>query len=366
MTHIFALPFRKKLPQINNATYDLIYKVLKTPKLKIYVIDDPTELIRFCRYLHNICSLRNVQQSINKVTSAAIRLADALTNGGHAVELNQYLADGAVVSKTICPDEEIAKAKVYMNNISAKLIEKWEELVWKLEDFKFSKIETKEDSYAVDKILTERIPEWKEDVFLITERHIEQLETCLTSLNSFGEQLKESPDIVYQWLLFYDHLGYTVERSMIIPKSFCQLLETRDVLKAVNELESKIKIAQISDYRIAFGHEERAFIKKHWPNRLEEKDKLIQLAIYVSMCRLAGEAALDNDYNKFGFWDTPPHDLNNNIRTWCSEESEFVFRSLTKKNGRMRHDCANDLLSCHTADDNIIDAMNNHYLTEQN
>lgn len=46
------LPFRKKLPQINNATYDAIYKVLKSPKLKTYVIDDSQYLMAFESFDH--------------------------------------------------------------------------------------------------------------------------------------------------------------------------------------------------------------------------------------------------------------------------------------------------------------------------
>lgn len=46
------LPFRKKLPQINNATYDIIYKILKKPALKTYVIDDSQYLMAFESFDH--------------------------------------------------------------------------------------------------------------------------------------------------------------------------------------------------------------------------------------------------------------------------------------------------------------------------
>ena len=46
------LPFRKKLPQINNATYDVIYKILKNPQLKTYVIDDSQYLMAFESFDH--------------------------------------------------------------------------------------------------------------------------------------------------------------------------------------------------------------------------------------------------------------------------------------------------------------------------
>lgn len=41
------LPFRKKLPKIDNATYSKIEKVLSEPKLKTYVIDDSQFLLAF-------------------------------------------------------------------------------------------------------------------------------------------------------------------------------------------------------------------------------------------------------------------------------------------------------------------------------
>lgn len=46
------LPFRKKIPKIDNATYDKIYKVLKEPKLKKYVIDDSQYLMAFESFDH--------------------------------------------------------------------------------------------------------------------------------------------------------------------------------------------------------------------------------------------------------------------------------------------------------------------------
>ena len=46
------LPFRKKIPKIDNATYDKIYKSLKEPKLKKYVIDDSQYLMAFESFDH--------------------------------------------------------------------------------------------------------------------------------------------------------------------------------------------------------------------------------------------------------------------------------------------------------------------------
>lgn len=46
------LPFRKKLPKVDNATYEKIYKVLKKPELKKYVIDDSQYLMAFESFDH--------------------------------------------------------------------------------------------------------------------------------------------------------------------------------------------------------------------------------------------------------------------------------------------------------------------------
>lgn len=46
------LPFRKKLPMANNARYETIYKGLKEPKLKTYVIDDSQYLMAFESFDH--------------------------------------------------------------------------------------------------------------------------------------------------------------------------------------------------------------------------------------------------------------------------------------------------------------------------
>ena len=47
------LPFRKKLPVVNNATYGKILKVLSNPGLKKYVIDDSQYLMAFESFDHD-------------------------------------------------------------------------------------------------------------------------------------------------------------------------------------------------------------------------------------------------------------------------------------------------------------------------
>lgn len=44
------LPFRKRLPVVNNATYGTIIKTLSAPKLKTYVIDDSQYLLAFAAF----------------------------------------------------------------------------------------------------------------------------------------------------------------------------------------------------------------------------------------------------------------------------------------------------------------------------
>lgn len=46
------LPFRKKLPMANNATYTTIYSGLKAPRLKKYAIDDSQYLMAFESFDH--------------------------------------------------------------------------------------------------------------------------------------------------------------------------------------------------------------------------------------------------------------------------------------------------------------------------
>lgn len=44
------LPFRKKIPKVDNASYSKIMKVLSEPKLKKYVIDDSQYLLAFAMF----------------------------------------------------------------------------------------------------------------------------------------------------------------------------------------------------------------------------------------------------------------------------------------------------------------------------
>lgn len=46
------LPFRKKIPKVDNARYSHIYKILQKPGLKTYVIDDSQYLLAFESFDH--------------------------------------------------------------------------------------------------------------------------------------------------------------------------------------------------------------------------------------------------------------------------------------------------------------------------
>lgn len=46
------LPFKKKLPKVDNATYNKIYKSLEGPRLKTYAIDDSQYLMAFESFDH--------------------------------------------------------------------------------------------------------------------------------------------------------------------------------------------------------------------------------------------------------------------------------------------------------------------------
>lgn len=165
----------------------------------------------------------------------------------------------------------------------------------------------------------------------------------------FSHEIKNSVDYITCDL---DELRKNASNTevMIVPMSLCQLFEMSEILCSIVSLRGQIKEN--------FEKEEQAFIAKYWPDRLDVKDKIIQLAIYVSMCRLSGTAALGKEYNKFGYWDTPYDDLKNEkIAVWCNNDAPYVFRSLSRRVGRMRHDSIKDLLICHKHDESIKNKM---------
>lgn len=98
------LPFRKKLPMVNGATYRTIIKGLSAPKLKAYAIDDSQYLLAFEFFD------RAKETGYNKFTDIALNFRnliqfvitstppDCIVYFLHHVETN---ADGTLKAKTI-------------------------------------------------------------------------------------------------------------------------------------------------------------------------------------------------------------------------------------------------------------------------
>lgn len=98
------LPFRKKLPMVNGATYHTIIKGLSAPKLKAYAIDDSQYLLAFeffdraketgyNKFTDIALNFRNIIQFV--ITSTP---PDCIVYFLHHVETN---ADGTLKAKTI-------------------------------------------------------------------------------------------------------------------------------------------------------------------------------------------------------------------------------------------------------------------------
>ena len=98
------LPFRKKLPKVDNATYEKIYKVLKEPKLKKYVIDDSQYLMAFESFDHaketGYGKFTNMALNFRNLIDFIIRgtPADCIVYMLHHTELSD---DGKLKAKTL-------------------------------------------------------------------------------------------------------------------------------------------------------------------------------------------------------------------------------------------------------------------------
>lgn len=98
------LPFRKKLPKVDNATYEKIYKVLKEPKLKKYVIDDSQYLMAFESFDHaketGYGKFTNMALNFRNLIDLIIRgtPADCIVYMLHHTELSE---DGKLKAKTL-------------------------------------------------------------------------------------------------------------------------------------------------------------------------------------------------------------------------------------------------------------------------
>lgn len=98
------LPFRKKLPKIDNATYGRIFKALQAPKLKTYVIDDSQYLMAFESFDHaketGYAKFTNMAVNFRNLISFVINQTppDVIVYFLHHTELSD---DGRIKAKTL-------------------------------------------------------------------------------------------------------------------------------------------------------------------------------------------------------------------------------------------------------------------------
>lgn len=98
------LPFRKKLPKVDNATYDKIYKILKNPNGKVYVIDDSQYLMAFESFDHakdtGYAKFTNMALNFRNLIDFIIRNTpeDVIVYMLHHTELSD---DGRLKAKTL-------------------------------------------------------------------------------------------------------------------------------------------------------------------------------------------------------------------------------------------------------------------------
>ena len=98
------LPFRKKLPVVNNATYSTIMRVLQKPGLKSYVIDDSQYLMAFESFDHaketGYSKFTNMALNFKNLISYVIQKTpdDCIVYFLHHTELSE---DGKLKAKTL-------------------------------------------------------------------------------------------------------------------------------------------------------------------------------------------------------------------------------------------------------------------------
>ena len=98
------LPFRKKIPKMDNATYGRIYKALQAPKLKKYVIDDSQYLMAFESFDHaqevGYAKFTNMALNFKNLISFVINQVpnDVIVYFLHHTELTD---DGKLKAKTL-------------------------------------------------------------------------------------------------------------------------------------------------------------------------------------------------------------------------------------------------------------------------
>lgn len=98
------LPFRKKLPKVDNATYGKIFKALQAPKLKTYVIDDSQYLMAFESFDHakevGYAKFTNMAVNFRNLISFVVNQTppDVIVYFLHHTELSD---DGRIKAKTL-------------------------------------------------------------------------------------------------------------------------------------------------------------------------------------------------------------------------------------------------------------------------
>lgn len=98
------LPFKKKIPKVDNATYEKIYKVLKKPERKKYVIDDSQYLMAFESFDHaketGYGKFTNMALNFRNLIDFIIRStpSDCIVYMLHHTELSD---DGKLKAKTL-------------------------------------------------------------------------------------------------------------------------------------------------------------------------------------------------------------------------------------------------------------------------
>lgn len=98
------LPFRKKLPKVDNATYGKIFKALQAPKLKTYVIDDSQYLMAFESFDHaketGYTKFTNMAVNFRNLISFVVNQTppDVIVYFLHHTELSD---DGRIKAKTL-------------------------------------------------------------------------------------------------------------------------------------------------------------------------------------------------------------------------------------------------------------------------
>lgn len=98
------LPFRKKLPKVDNATYASILKGLSAPKLKKYVIDDSQYLMAFESFDHakesGYGKFTNMALNFRNLIDFIVRKTpdDVIVYMLHHTELSE---DGRIKAKTL-------------------------------------------------------------------------------------------------------------------------------------------------------------------------------------------------------------------------------------------------------------------------